>query len=140
MLPDVDAKKIAPQLFWAAFQNNAQFCNSTKRLYVHEDIYDEVLRELVAFARPSRSATARAADTQLGPIQNQPQYDKVLEYFDDCRANGHRFALGGEIDATRGAGSCRLRSSTIRPRIRASCARSRSARSCRCSSGATRPT
>ena len=37
VLPDVDPKAIAPQLFWAAFQNNAQFCNSTKRLYVHEE-------------------------------------------------------------------------------------------------------
>jgi acyl-CoA reductase-like NAD-dependent aldehyde dehydrogenase len=31
VLPDVDAKAIAPELFWAAFQNNAQFCNATKR-------------------------------------------------------------------------------------------------------------
>ena len=43
VLPDVDPKEVAPQLFWAAFQNNAQFCNSTKRLYVHEDVYDELL-------------------------------------------------------------------------------------------------
>jgi acyl-CoA reductase-like NAD-dependent aldehyde dehydrogenase len=98
VLADVDAKKIAPELFWAAFANSAQFCNSTKRLYVHEDVYDEVLRELVAFARTVKVGDGSAADTLLGPIQNQPQYDKVREYFDDCRANGHRFALGGEID------------------------------------------
>ena len=42
VMADVDAKAIAPQLFWAAFQNNAQFCNVTKRLYIHEDVYDEV--------------------------------------------------------------------------------------------------
>ena len=98
VLADVDPKKLAPELFWGAFQNNAQFCNATKRLYVHEDIYDEMLRELVAYAKSVKVGDGAESDTQLGPIQNQPQYDKVLEYFDDCRKNGHRFAIGGTID------------------------------------------
>jgi len=98
VLPDVDAKALAPQLFWAAFQNNAQFCNATKRLYVHEDVYDEVLRELVAFSKAVKVGDGSKADTQLGPIQNAPQYEKVVEYFDDCKRNGYRFAVGGEID------------------------------------------
>jgi acyl-CoA reductase-like NAD-dependent aldehyde dehydrogenase len=99
VLPDVDAKALAPQIFWAAFQNNAQFCNATKRLYVHEDVYDEVLRELVAFAKTIKVGDGANADTQLGPIQNAPQYEKVLEYFEDCKKNGFRFAVGGEIDS-----------------------------------------
>src|SRR5262249_49412886 len=37
-------------------------------------------------------------DTQLGPIQNEPQYRKVAEYFEDCRGHGYTFALGGHID------------------------------------------
>lgn len=98
VLPDVDPKAIAPQLFWAAFQNNAQFCNATKRLYVHEDVYDDVLAELVSFARTQKVGDGAEADTALGPIQNLPQYEKVIEYFEDCRAKGYRFAVGGEID------------------------------------------
>lgn len=98
VLPDVDAKRIAPQLFWAAFQNNAQFCNSTKRLYVHEAVYDDVLRELVEFAKTQKVGDGSEVDTVLGPIQNLPQYEKVIEYFEDCHANGYRFALGGQID------------------------------------------
>ncbi|MDT5126693.1 MAG: hypothetical protein QOH54_2337, partial [Mycobacterium sp.] len=42
VLPDVDPEKVAPQLFWAAFQNNAQFCNAAKRVYIHDDVYDAV--------------------------------------------------------------------------------------------------
>lgn len=98
VLPDVDPKAIAPQLFWAAFQNNAQFCNSTKRLYVHEDIYEEVLRELVALSKSVKVGDGAEPGTQLGPIQNAPQYEKVLEYFEDCKQKGYRFAVGGEID------------------------------------------
>jgi acyl-CoA reductase-like NAD-dependent aldehyde dehydrogenase len=98
VLPDVDPKLVAPQLFWAAFQNNGQFCNSTKRLYVHEAVYDEVLKELVAFAKTQKVGNGAEPDTALGPIQNLPQYEKVLEYVDDCRQHGYRFAVGGEID------------------------------------------
>jgi acyl-CoA reductase-like NAD-dependent aldehyde dehydrogenase len=98
VLPDVDPQEVAPQLFWAAFQNNAQFCNATKRLYVHEDVYDQVRDALVEYAKTVKVGDGSEADTQIGPIQNEPQYDKVLEYFAFSAAMGHRFALGGEID------------------------------------------
>ncbi|MFK8021429.1 MAG: aldehyde dehydrogenase family protein [Pseudomonadales bacterium] len=99
VLPDVDAKALAPELFWAAFQNNAQFCNSTKRLYIHEDVYDEVRDALADFiASNIRVGDGAEADTDLGPIQNSMQYGKVQDYFADCHANGYQFAIGGEID------------------------------------------
>jgi len=100
VLPDVDPKALAPQLFWAAFQNNAQFCNATKRLYIHEDIYDEVRDALVEFINNEvKVGDGAEADTSVGPIQNQMQYEKVNDYFEDCKNNGYQFAVGGEIDA-----------------------------------------
>ena len=99
VLPDVDAKAIAPELFWAAFQNNAQFCNVSKRLYIHEDIYDEVRDALVEFIEANiKVGDGTEEDTDLGPIQNSMQYGKVKDYFADCHANGYKFALGGRID------------------------------------------
>lgn len=98
VLPDVNPKEIAPQLFWAAFQNNGQFCNATKRLYVHEDIYDQVLSELVAYTRTVKVGDGARSDTQLGPIQNHSQFEKVLEYFEDCTDKGYSFAVGGLVD------------------------------------------
>lgn len=100
VLPDVDPKAIAPQLFWAAFQNNAQFCNVTKRLYVHDAVYDQVLSELVAYAKTVKVGDGAESDTQLGPIQNEPQYEKVLGFIEDCKHNGYRFACGGEVNRT----------------------------------------
>lgn len=99
VLPDVDPAKVAPQIFWAAFQNNAQFCNAAKRIYIHDDVYEAVRDELVAYARTVVVGDGADADTQLGPIQNRPQYDKVKEYFDDCTDHGYTFALGGQIDS-----------------------------------------
>jgi len=100
VLPDVNPKEVAPKLFWAAFQNNAQFCNATKRLYIHESKYDDVLHELVRYTSTVKVGDGAAADTQLGPIQNEAQYRKVLEYFDDCVRHGYRFAVGGQVDSS----------------------------------------
>ncbi len=99
VLPDVDPEQIAEQLFWASFQNNAQFCNATKRVYIHEDIYDQVRDAMVKFINNNvKVGNGAEEDTTLGPIQNSMQYEKVQDYFEDCRKNGFKFAVGGEID------------------------------------------
>lgn len=98
VLPDVDPAKVAPEIFWAAFQNNAQFCNAAKRIYIHEDVYEAVRDRLVEYAQSIVVGDGSDPASQLGPIQNRPQLEKVTEYFDDCRENGYTFALGGEID------------------------------------------
>jgi acyl-CoA reductase-like NAD-dependent aldehyde dehydrogenase len=98
VLPDVDIQAVVPQVFWAAFQNSAQFCNAAKRIYVHDDIYEEFRTAFVEFASTVKVGDGAEADTALGPIQNEPQYRKVAEFFADCHACGYDFALGGQID------------------------------------------
>ncbi len=98
VLPDVDPKEVAEPLFWGAFANSAQFCVAAKRLYVHEDIYDELMSELIAYAKGVKVGNGAEADTQLGPIQNRPQYDKLRDLLDDTRRSGASIPLGGEVD------------------------------------------
>lgn len=95
VLPDVDAKVIAKDLFWASFANSAQFCVACKRLYVHEDVYDEVARELVEYAKTVKMGNGMEPGIQLGPLQNKMQYDKVSKMLEDSRDAGLKFLLGG---------------------------------------------
>jgi acyl-CoA reductase-like NAD-dependent aldehyde dehydrogenase len=97
VLADVDPKAIAPQLFWAAFQNSAQFCVAAKRLYIHQDIYDDVKRELVAFAKTVKVGDGARQGTDLGPIQNRMQFEKLKVLLADAHEHGLNFALGGTI-------------------------------------------
>jgi acyl-CoA reductase-like NAD-dependent aldehyde dehydrogenase len=101
VLPDVDPKKIAKDLFWASFANSAQFCVACKRLYIHEDIYYEVAHELVEYARKVKVGDGMAEGTELGPIQNKMQYDKVRNLLQDCKERGLRFLIGGEDSPTK---------------------------------------
>jgi acyl-CoA reductase-like NAD-dependent aldehyde dehydrogenase len=95
VLPDVDAKAIAKDLFWASFANSAQFCVACKRLYVHEAIYDDVARELVAYAKTVKMGNGMEAGVELGPLQNKMQYDKVSQLLADSRDAGLKFLIGG---------------------------------------------
>ncbi len=98
VLPDVDPKQIAESLFWGAFLNGGQTCAALKRLYVHDDVYDEVCDELVNFAKNVPVGNGENEDTAVGPIQNQMQYDKVVDLVNDAKKKGGRVLLGGKFD------------------------------------------
>ncbi|MGF6571630.1 acyl-CoA reductase-like NAD-dependent aldehyde dehydrogenase [Paraburkholderia sp. GAS333] len=95
VLPDVNPEEIARKLFWAAFQNSAQFCVATKRLYVHEAVYDDLCRELAAYAATVVVGDGAQRETQLGPLQNRMQYEKVCDLLRDCVAEGQMLLAGG---------------------------------------------
>ena len=95
MLPDVDPQAIAKDLFWASFQNSSQFCAATKRLYVHEDIYEPLVDALVAYAQGVKVDDGSLSETQSGPLQNKMQYDKVCGLLQDSTDEGHSILLGG---------------------------------------------
>ncbi len=96
VLPDVDAKAIAEGLFWGAFINGDQTCAALKRLYVHDNVYDDVCRELTAYARNVPMGDGLADGSILGPVQNRMQYDIVSSYVEDARAKGGRVLIGGD--------------------------------------------
>jgi acyl-CoA reductase-like NAD-dependent aldehyde dehydrogenase len=96
VLPDVDPKQIAPGLFWGGFINNGQTCAALKRLYVHEDVYDEVCAALLDFAKTIPMGDGLADDSQLGPVQNRMQYDKVARLVEAAKNAGGKVLMGGE--------------------------------------------
>ena len=95
VLPDVNPEEIAERLFWGAFINNGQTCAAMKRLYVHEDVYDEVCSALTEFARNIVVGDGRDEGSVLGPLANEMQFDKIRSLVDAARAKG-RVLLGGE--------------------------------------------
>lgn len=98
VLPDVDPKAIAADLFWGAFINNGQTCAALKRLYVHKDIYEEVCNELVAFAKTVKTGDGFAEDSLLGPVQNPMQFAKVNSLIKASLAAGGKLLLGGAVE------------------------------------------
>lgn len=96
VLPDVNVEEVAEQLFWAAFRNAGQICIASKRMYVHKDVYEPLKQALVAYAASVKVGDGAEQGTQIGPLQNKAQYQRVLDLIEDARANGYQFLVGGE--------------------------------------------
>lgn len=95
VLPDVNVKEMAPDLFAACFHNNGQTCAALKRLYVHESQYEEMCQELAQLAENVVVGDGLEEGTELGPVQNLPQLNFVQELVESARADGGRFIAGG---------------------------------------------
>lgn len=98
VLADADPKLIAEKLFWASFTNAGQICVASKRIYIHEDIYDKLSAAIVDYAKTVKVGDGSEQGTGVGPIQNKKQYDRVVELVQDAKDNGYKFLLGGETD------------------------------------------
>jgi acyl-CoA reductase-like NAD-dependent aldehyde dehydrogenase len=67
-----------------------------KRLYVHESIYDRMCEELTSLAEAAVVGDGLEQGTQLGPLQNRMQFEKVKEILEDARRHGKVLA-GGDV-------------------------------------------
>lgn len=97
VLPDVDVDAVAEQLFEGAFHNTAQVCVATKRLFIHEDIYDRLRDRLHQLARELPVGDGSQQGVRYGPIQNEPQYRRVRSMIEQARASGLTLLEGGPV-------------------------------------------
>jgi len=95
VLDDVDPNAIAEKLFWGAFQNSGQVCTAIKRLYVHEKVYEPIVAKLVERAKKTKVGSGLDDGTELGPINNKMQLERVMGLVDDARKNGGKVEAGG---------------------------------------------
>lgn len=97
IFPDVDVDKVAAQLFEGAFHNTAQVCVATKRMYIHEDIYDALRDRLAKLAKDAKVGDGSQQGTRFGPIQNEAQYKRVLALIEDAKAKGLTLIEGADV-------------------------------------------
>ncbi len=78
--------------------NAGQVCIAVKRAYVPEAMYDEVCDELARLADEMVVGDGLEQGTQMGPLQNRMQFEKVKGFLADAHANGKVIAGGAPLD------------------------------------------
>jgi acyl-CoA reductase-like NAD-dependent aldehyde dehydrogenase len=101
VLPDVDVQDTAEKLFAAAFLNCGQVCIGLKRTYVHESIYDEMCGALAKLADAAVVGNGLDAGTQIGPLNNKMQFDKVCGFLETAKRAG-TIVAGGDVPDRKG--------------------------------------
>src|SRR5271170_6409465 len=102
ILADVDPAKVAPKIFWGAFENSGQICSAIKRVYVPEKMYASMVDKLGELAKGVKVGNGLDAGTQLGPINNKPQFERVTELVEDAKKHGAKINTGGNRIGTDG--------------------------------------
>jgi len=77
------------------FAATGQTCVAGSRLLVQKNIHDQFVERLLALARTAKMGNPMDLDTQVGPITNRPQLEKVLKYIDIAKSEGATPLLGG---------------------------------------------
>jgi acyl-CoA reductase-like NAD-dependent aldehyde dehydrogenase len=95
ILPGTHIDPLLEKLFWGCFINAGQTCAALKRLYVHADQYEEVVRKFAAYCAQIPLGNGLDPRNLIGPVANRMQLDKVVGYVADARAQGARVVLGG---------------------------------------------
>lgn len=92
----VDPAWAAAQVAAGAFTNSGQLCTSVERVYLHADVADAVLAELVELARGLVVADPADPDSQLGPLVDERQLAVVSAHVEAALAAGAQALAGGE--------------------------------------------
>ena len=95
VLPGTNIDPLLEKLFWGCFLNGGQTGAALKRLYVHEDQYEDVVAKFAEFVAKMPVGDGMDPKNLVGPLTNEMQRTKVSTYVDEARAKGARIVTGG---------------------------------------------
>src|SRR5277367_4245531 len=72
-----------------------QICSAIKRVYVPEQMYNALIDNLGEIAKGVKVGDGLEAGTQLGPINNKMQFERVTELVEDAKKHGAKIVTGG---------------------------------------------
>jgi betaine-aldehyde dehydrogenase len=76
-----------------------QSCNSTSRVYLHSDLHDATLPEIVKRVSQLRVGLPTERESEVGCLSSQTQFDKTMRYIRLGIEGGARLACGGKRPA-----------------------------------------
>ncbi len=95
--PDADVKRaIAGAIGGMNFAWCGQSCGSMSRLFIHESLYDEVLKGVVAGIEKIKPGNPLDENCQMGALISKAQFDKVMSYIEIAKKEGAKLMTGGK--------------------------------------------
>jgi betaine-aldehyde dehydrogenase len=96
IFPDADPKKAAAAAVQGMNMNRqGQSCSSTSRVFVHADVHDAVVAELVRQAEALPVGLPWLEHNEVGPIVSARQFERITGYMESARNEGAKLLTGG---------------------------------------------
>jgi aldehyde dehydrogenase (NAD+) len=92
-----DLKLAIPAIVFGAVGTAGQRCTTTRRLFVHESIFDDVLATLVAAYKQVEKKIGDPTDAKnlMGPLNSRDAVNAYLGAIEKAKASGGKVATGG---------------------------------------------
>ena len=91
-----DLKMAIPGIVFGAVGTAGQRCTTTRRLFVHESILDQVTETLVNAYQQVRIGDPLDADTLMGPLTDETSVQRFLAAVENARDAGGEVLTGGD--------------------------------------------
>ncbi|MCU5745372.1 L-glutamate gamma-semialdehyde dehydrogenase [Staphylococcus sp. SQ8-PEA] len=91
-----DTDLAAESIVSSAFGFSGQKCSACSRAIVHKDVHDEVLEKAVRLTKDITFGNTEN-NTDMGPVINQKQFDKIKDYIEIGKKEG-KLEYGGETE------------------------------------------
>jgi aldehyde dehydrogenase (NAD+) len=88
ILDDADLTIAIPKAVTACFMNNGQACISGTRLLVPENLLEDVKKIVTETISGLKVGNTENEETNIGPLANQKQYDRVQSYIKSTEDEG----------------------------------------------------
>jgi aldehyde dehydrogenase (NAD+) len=95
VLPDAKLDAAVEAAYAGAFWSAGQKCTATRRMYVHDAVYDEFRGKLLDRIARGKVGDPSDPETEVGPVVNEKQFDEILAAIERGRAEGGDVIAGG---------------------------------------------
>ncbi len=97
VMEDADLELAVEGILWSAFGTTGQRCTAASRVIVHRAAEKELTDRLVDRARKMRLGPGIDPQTDVGPVINARQLQKIHEYTEVGLREGAKLLVGGQI-------------------------------------------
>jgi len=81
---------------WGGFGTTGQRCTATSRVVIHKKVYRTFTERLRVAASRLRLGDGLQKGTDVGPVINESQFKKILQYIEIGKKEGAKLILGGK--------------------------------------------
>ncbi|HEY3198877.1 MAG TPA: aldehyde dehydrogenase family protein [Nitrospirales bacterium] len=96
VMEDADLDLAVDGIVWSAFGTTGQRCTACSRLIVQQPAKQELIKKLLARIAKLRVGNGLAPDTDMGPLVNQTQLQRVQERVRLAEKEGAKLITGGK--------------------------------------------
>ena len=97
LTPNADLKMAIPAMVFGAVGTAGQRCTSTRRLIIHESIYDKVKESLLKAYKTLKIGTPLDTSNHVGPLIDKGSVEDFLSAIKKVKEEGGKIIYGGEV-------------------------------------------